>query len=563
MSPVKTEKKKKIALVISGAVSLGSYQAGVLYELFSLLKQLGDKSEFEIDVIAGASAGSVNSIIFGLAMMYDYNLIDWTKRIWLKGLDIAVLLEQLDEPSLSILSNRVINELKKDLLDEVKRSNNNFFAGAPDKVKIALTLSNLSGIPYPVKFSSKSEEYKLTTFADWYTIDLQKGKKDAATLQEIERMIDVAIASGAFPFAFPAKKLKRRCSDYKGTLVGQNPSGEVDFIYVDGGVFNNEPINRAKELVDSLDDSEAQRIYLCIDPTPPEAAGKFDGLDMLSVGMRLVPAILSEAHFRDWYHAVKINQRLQWQEKLINGLREILIGLDSGRVHNVNMKLSEMAAEIMGFKAERAGHDVGKYVNENKKRVHEFLKNKKFIKEGDEQQVTDTLSNFALVMECVAGLRGKKQLDIRLLSPWQKGMLAGDFLINFGGFFSPEYREHDFNIGRLVAREFVGKTEEEDGLGMDISGCFLEPCPYNPQLNYIDIKDAPFDNRVKVKSNLIERVDSLVNELLKKYGVGVMARVGGAFLLPLASVLSWNWLIRRFVKWRLTKMLNKKLAIPK
>jgi len=50
--------KKRVALVLSGGVSLGSYIAGALDELLSWLEAGGD---FEIDVITGASAPRVRA----------------------------------------------------------------------------------------------------------------------------------------------------------------------------------------------------------------------------------------------------------------------------------------------------------------------------------------------------------------------------------------------------------------------------------------------------------------------------------------------------------------------
>ncbi len=47
----------KIALVITGVVSLGSFEAGVLTELpWSLEQHSKDEKKYELDVITGASA---------------------------------------------------------------------------------------------------------------------------------------------------------------------------------------------------------------------------------------------------------------------------------------------------------------------------------------------------------------------------------------------------------------------------------------------------------------------------------------------------------------------------
>lgn len=501
------EEKTKLALAISGAISLGSYEAGVIYELFTILQKLGKDSELQIDVIAGASAGSVNGAILSLAMMYDCSLIELLKKVWLESLDIAALLEEVSDPWKSIFSDRIINDLKKAILDAVRKSSDNSLPSAPEKLKMVFTLSNLSGIPYSVKFNNKKEDYSLTTFADKYSIEIGRAKKDEATLKEIGKMLDLAIVSGAFPFAFPAKSVKRNKDedDYKDAKIDGNASSELDFVYIDGGIFNNEPVNRARELADTLDDKDTKRVYLLVDPTPPAALAAFKNLDMLSIGMRLVPAILTEAHFRDWRYAIKVNERLKLQQKLVSNMRLALSAFKKEDIEGLNMKLAEVASSIAEYKA---GQDKELYLNSNKARINKFLTDDaKIINEFSDNNTKDALTNFSFNLEEVSGLKGKKILDIRLLSPEEKGALAGDFLMNFGGFFSPKYREHDFNIGRNVARDFVSKPKTEGGLGIDLSSYSLEDCPYEPNLDNVDAKDAPIENRKKLRDMLVKRVD--------------------------------------------------------
>lgn len=57
---------QKLAITISGAVSLGSYEAGVLYEIFEALRRhnehvdvlAGKAPKVVINVLCGASAGA-------------------------------------------------------------------------------------------------------------------------------------------------------------------------------------------------------------------------------------------------------------------------------------------------------------------------------------------------------------------------------------------------------------------------------------------------------------------------------------------------------------------------
>ncbi|KPK41683.1 MAG: hypothetical protein AMJ78_04875 [Omnitrophica WOR_2 bacterium SM23_29] len=551
--------KTKIAVIVSGAVSLGSYEAGVLYELFYALQKLGKDANFKIDVITGASAGSINSAILAASMIYDPALIKYLEQIWIEGLDIISLLEDIKEPEKSIFSKKAINDLKTEFLNSIKEANNPL-PYAPDSVKVAFTLTNLTGIPYEIRYSNKKDIYKSTTFADWYVFSLEKGKKN---INDMEIMLDMATASGSFPFAFPAMKLKRKWQDYKATAVEKPSSGELEFIYVDGGVFNNEPINRARRLADELgkSDEPQERIYLLVDPTPPQPAPEFEGMTMLDVAKRLVPAIFTEAHFRDWYDASKVNQRLEWEEEAINRF----IRFFGSPLHNQSVLekrdyLKSLAHDIASFKAEREGKTPEAYLAKNKDRIAERIAKKfqeetqnKLMKLEDRTRVQDFMVDFVFVLECVSGLRDKKILDIRLLSPEKEGDLAGDFLINFGAFFSKDYRIHDFKMGREVTRKFLTESKAKEDLEIDLSK--YNPEEYKPDrpLGKVTIKNVPSEQKLRLKDSLVERIGSFVENWLK---VNRIADFWGRIVIPLA-LMFWPW--RKLLPWMMRKLTAKVL----
>ncbi|MGB9363473.1 MAG: hypothetical protein WCA99_17850, partial [Candidatus Sulfotelmatobacter sp.] len=112
---------KKLAITIAGAVSLGSYEAGVLYEVLDAIQQHNsnpatvDDDRIVIDVLTGASAGGMTAIILAQKLLYCaggfhgpydnplYNL--WVKRISLSGLQAT----EDDEPALnSLFSSNLI-----------------------------------------------------------------------------------------------------------------------------------------------------------------------------------------------------------------------------------------------------------------------------------------------------------------------------------------------------------------------------------------------------------------------------------------------------------------------
>lgn len=550
--------KTKIALIVSGAVSLGSYEAGVIYELFYALQKLGKDAEFEIDVITGASAGSINSAVLAISMMYDPNLIKYLEKIWIEGLDIISLLKDNQEPEKSIFSNKIINDLKTDFLESAKNTNNPL-PYAPKRIKVAFTLTNLTGIPYEIRYANKQQAYKSTTFADWYVVELEQGKKN---INDLEVMLNMVVASGSFPFAFPAMNLKRKSEEYKGTAIDGSLSEELDFIYVDGGVFNNEPINRARRLADCLDESGAsKRIYLLVDPTPPKAMSDFKGMTMLDIAKRLIPAVFTEAHFRDWYDASKVNQRLEWQEKAISSFIKSFHGFSSVQTLQMKDSLRDLALNIASFKAEKENKNPETYLAENRDRIAKQLQRKELIYSvnvENRESFQELITDFVFIFECVASLRDKKILDIRLLSPDEQGILAGDFLINFGAFFSKEYRIHDFTIGREVARKFLTKSKDENGLGVDLSKYNPKEYSYDKSLDKVTIKSVPSGQKKDLRDCLVERADFFVKGMLKVHHAGFFYRFGIPFAL---MVCPWGKLIPWITRKLVTKILNSALEI--
>src|ERR1700728_4183798 len=75
-SAARRDMPKRVAITIAGAVSLGSYEAGVLYELLEAIRTWNEAAKSEesriyVDVITGASAGGMTAAMVAQRLMYD------------------------------------------------------------------------------------------------------------------------------------------------------------------------------------------------------------------------------------------------------------------------------------------------------------------------------------------------------------------------------------------------------------------------------------------------------------------------------------------------------------
>jgi len=163
---------KKLAVTISGAVSLGCYDAGVLFEVLDAVAQHNQWAaaqnppgeRIEVDVLTGASAGGMSAAIVAQRLLYNgadlagpYNnaLYD----AWVSGVDITGLLARsANEPvSQSVLSSDYVIGISQQLLMGRYSTSLPTALPAPQphlalpqdgKLHLGLALTNLNGVDY-------------------------------------------------------------------------------------------------------------------------------------------------------------------------------------------------------------------------------------------------------------------------------------------------------------------------------------------------------------------------------------------------------------------------------
>src|SRR5438128_12699509 len=116
---------KRLAITIAGAVSLGSYEAGVLYEIIEAIGQHNQSAATEddkvyIDVLTGASAGGMTATIAAQKLMLEADSLKgaytnsfyqpWVADVSLDGL---LSMHGNDDPLKSILSSVYVTNLFK------------------------------------------------------------------------------------------------------------------------------------------------------------------------------------------------------------------------------------------------------------------------------------------------------------------------------------------------------------------------------------------------------------------------------------------------------------------
>lgn len=263
---------KKLAVVISGAVSLGSYEAGVTYEVLEAVAQhniANPDDKIEIDVITGASAGGMTATILakallchGAAMRDPYNnplYKAWVEEVKMlnSGKDDPVpgLLEVIDrkDHKYALLNGDALNRIAENILpDDISSCPKDCplsdahpaasrDEGGNPQVLVGLAMGNLNGFPLSLKLnqgvsSASTEQFSYSQYKDRFVLRMARPQADPTSvrLEEWEeyqgntqdkrrwaarqgtmstmswsQLREITLSSGAFPFAFGTRQIER------------------------------------------------------------------------------------------------------------------------------------------------------------------------------------------------------------------------------------------------------------------------------------------------------------------------------------------------------------------
>lgn len=316
----------EIGLCMAGAVSAGAYTAGVLDFMIEALDAFTREREsragsafplheVRLPVLGGASAGGMCAAITAIFLDSKFPPVRMDTpeaerernplyRAWVSSVDIRPMLGDRDvrggkQPA-SLLDCTVLDEIVDDLLDQradpgMPTAHRPWLA---TPLRAVLTLSNLRGVPYALRFGNDKLRHWMSHHADHVRFAVQldhtaEAVEDSADRIKIgETRLDrraargsaeregfkaVALGTGGFPMALAPRVLNRPLTEYRyraaltptGPLSGKdvelNPepgwaSGlapawpdpapdSYSALCVDGGAMNNEPLDLVRRVL--------------------------------------------------------------------------------------------------------------------------------------------------------------------------------------------------------------------------------------------------------------------------------------------------------------------------
>ena len=545
---------KKLAITISGAVSLGSYESGVVYEVLDALAQHNQwadaknlpEERIEIDVLTGASAGGMTAAMIAQRLLYDGPSMRQAYdnplyNAWVSDVDITGLLarDQTEDVTHSVLSSDFVIQISDAyLMGRYKNEPQPPPVAQPHaavssdlELQLGLALSNLNGVDY-YRSTLSGGQFIYTRHEDQFVRTIDQAAGDRPALWESIRA--AAVACGAFPVAFRVQDLVRDIVEYTSpwlvrSIWGGNPT--TTFTYTDGGVFQNEPLGMAKNLVEKVPGGRLnayERGYLFIAPkqkassevkNSPDPNTGFSAAtaDYKELGLRLASSVVGQSEFQDWSVAEGYNDQLS----LLNERASELQTLFQNGVLTPALTTPVSDVLLKALFADKGQTTPASLANLAAARIR--LRQQYAVEYGQlsaQAAVADAWLDTVLVLELAARLHDKEEMLIYDFVAVPE-LLASNGLLAFAGFFDKSYRKHDYDYGRSVAQQQLAKYKTQPGSVFSNLRWTPKPIdPIDPALNNIQMAQVDEAKRQKV----YDQIRDSANDLLEEWNVSFLIR---------------------------------------
>ncbi len=357
----------EIGLCLGGTVSAGAYTGGVIDYLVEALDAwtadrekglpLAPPHEVVISTVAGASGGAINGAILLRAAGWEFDhgssednpfFSSWTTGVDLMKLlsaapdgDATGLASVFNCSSIDAQAEATIKFTGRKLGTDSSPRHRSYLA---DPLRLIMMVGNVSGLPYSISMGGQSAlAHDLVAHGDFvgFALTVENGVKNFPTSRPDEfalastsdlnwdELRKASLATSAFPLAFRSRPLSRRLAvcGYRAVAVPDDagrpakvlqliPKWEVlsaaetdpdvaNFVNVDGGTANNEPLDFVRTSLAGLDGRNkrqpevADRAVILIDPfSDPETLGPHVPPSLMGLALPFVMSLVYQARYK-------------------------------------------------------------------------------------------------------------------------------------------------------------------------------------------------------------------------------------------------------------------------
>ena len=358
----------ELGLCLGGTVSAGAYSGGVLdyfieaLDAWTRAKETGNTlappHETVISTVAGTSGGAINGAILlrAAGWEFDYGSANANPfySSWTAGVDLMKLLStgaDGDSAGLESVFNcaaiddqaqKTIAYKGRPLGSSKSPRHRSYFA---DPLRLFMMVDNVTGLPYSISMTGASGlSHDLVAHADYvrFALAVEDGvpnlpldRPDEFRLQSYstpnwDEVRRAALATSAFPVAFRSRPLSRKLEvcGYRAVAVPSDKANEpavvlqlvpkwdalpadkhdptvTNFVDVDGGTANNEPLDIVRTALAGLDGrnerspENADRAVILIDPfSDPEILGPNEPPPLAKLALPFIMSLVYQARYK-------------------------------------------------------------------------------------------------------------------------------------------------------------------------------------------------------------------------------------------------------------------------
>lgn len=259
--------KEQLVLTLSGGVSLGSYEAGVLSPIIRNDKEIASK----LKVVYGTSAGSINGLLTIFEACTEEKNLLWD--MW-----IPVGLKELEVGSKESVNALFSRKSSEQLFERLRKLWANGFKKDCDMV-FGVTVTHKTPLSFEMKpgltLNRQSEFFALRIQGQGYgraarmSNYLSPDESSFRTslplrgdIEDVQFLFDLIQASSAFPGAFEAYPISYCLAKPDEDQSPCSKERATTSFFIDGGVYNNGPVGLAYKTAKEVVNGPFELIYL-------------------------------------------------------------------------------------------------------------------------------------------------------------------------------------------------------------------------------------------------------------------------------------------------------------
>jgi predicted acylesterase/phospholipase RssA len=452
----------RIALTISSGASLGAYEAGVTAGLLVALQRLNERDaragrapSVQVDAVGATSAGAMVGLLAVRCLLAGLDPVAVLHAGWVDNASLRRLTRGRIEAPLSMAAVHDDTVRLLEPRDRRGRPVHRVADAARQRRPVAyiVGLGNLQGLTYPIDAADGGPVHSGLSHADQARFTLRSDDDRSRYVQPSRSSpLDAVLASMSHPALFDPRVLDRRPDEERYRRAGVTDFPESGhFWYADGGALTPNPLGAAIAAAREADGAawggatgDVRRIHVLVDPhtATPRDDGRWTDPDRKpgwgDTLARLVTTLSVEALYTDLRGVGEVNARLHRLDQLADALAP---HLGDGAVEALRGALGSPATEVRGELLRRALHAAGGVA-------------------GKAPVATEVVSPMRLVQPATGEPPSQRQERV-------PDLLAGDFVVRFGGFGGRAFRHSDFVLGWRSTRAWLPDALRRTGLPED------------------------------------------------------------------------------------------------